>query len=204
MKFFKWKIFIATSAVCLLSILFGVSVWDKLPESVAIHFDINGNPDGFASKAFAVFGLPIMTVVLQLICCIINDVNAKKHGERVKFERVTKWIIPVMTVVLQVVTIGYALGWKLDIRRIVVFIVGTIFIVIGNYLPKFDYIKNHDVSTDKARKINRFIGYESVIMGVIMMASLFFPPTASVVGLILLIPYAVIATVYGVVVGKSK
>lgn len=204
MKFFKWKIFISTSAVCLLSILFGVFVWDKLPESVAIHFDINGNPDGFASKAFAVFGLPIMTVVLQLICCIINDVNAKKHGERVKFERVTKWIIPVMTVVLQAVTIGYALGWKLDIRRIVVFIVGTIFIVIGNYLPKFDYIKNHDVSTDKARKINRFIGYESVIMGVIMMASLFFPPTVSVVCLILLIPYAVIATVYGVVVGRSK
>jgi len=33
-----------------------------------------------------------------------------------------------------------------------------VLLVIRNYLPKFDYIKNYDVEVEKARKINRFIG----------------------------------------------
>ena len=40
MKFFKWKIFIITSIVCLLPILLGISLWSKLPDTMAIHFDI--------------------------------------------------------------------------------------------------------------------------------------------------------------------
>ncbi len=203
MKFFKWKIFALTSGVCLLPIIFGLTVWNKLPDIIAIHFDINNNPDGFASKSFVVFILPILLVLLQAICCFVNDINAKKHGNRVKFEQVSKWIIPIMTNLLQLATLIYALGNKLDIRRIALFIVGTILIVIGNYLPKLDYIKNYDIDTQKARKINRFIGYETVIMGIILLISMFFSPVISVCALLMLIPYAIIATVYGIYIGRK-
>lgn len=204
MKFIKWKTLIITSLVCLTPILLGVALWDKLPDTMAIHFDINNNPDNFASKGFVVFGIPVLMVLLQMFCCFINDINAYKHGDRKKFEMVTKWIIPVMTVVLQVVTLGYGLGWNLDIRRIVAFIVGIIFLVIGNYLPKFDYIKNYDVDKEKARIINRFIGYMTVIMGLLFLISIFLPPIASMICLILLIPYAVISVIYGIKVGRDK
>lgn len=203
MKFFKWRTFIVTSVVCLLPILLGLSLWEKLPDVMAIHFNIYGEPDNFASKGFVVFGLPLLMVLLQAFCCFVNDINSCKHGERKKFEAVTKWIIPCMTVVLQVITLGYGLGWDLDIRKAVSLIVGVIFVVIGNYLPKFDRVKNYDIDTDKTRKINRFIGYESVIMGILFFISIFLPPVASVVCLLLLIPYAVIAVVYGITKGRK-
>lgn len=203
MKIFKWKVFIITSIVCLLPILLGISLWDKLPGTMAIHFNAYGEADGFATKEFVVFGLPVMMVFLQAISCFINDINAHKHGERKKFETVTKWIIPCLTVVLQIITLGYGLGWNIDIRRAVAFIVGVILIVTGNYLPKFDYVKNADVDTEKARKINRFIGYETVIMGLLFMVSVFTPPIGTVVCLFLLIPYAVIGIVYGIVKGRK-
>ena len=63
MKFFKWKIFALTSGVCLLPILLGVALWSKLPDSIAIHFDMNNNPDNFASKGFVVFMLPLLMVM---------------------------------------------------------------------------------------------------------------------------------------------
>lgn len=204
MKFMKWKILIITSLVCLLPIFLGIALWSKLPDEIAIHFNIYGQPDNYVSKSFAVFGLPVLMVLLQSVCCFANDINAKKHGERTKFERATKWIIPILTVVLQIVTLAYAIGMSMDIRRIACFIVGVLFLVVGNYLPKFDYVKHYDVSTEKARKINRFIGYETVIMGVLMLASIFFPPVASIVCLCLLIPYVVIGVVYGIVVGRGK
>lgn len=203
MKFFKWRIFIVTGVVCLLPILLGILLWENLPDMIAIHFNIYGEPDNFASKGFVVFGLPLLMVLLQAFCCFVNDLNSHKHGERKKFEAVTKWIIPIMTVVLQVITLGYGLGWNLDIRKAVSLIVGVIFVVTGNYLPKFDRVKNYDVDTDKARKINRFIGYESVVMGILFFISIFLPPIASVVCLVLLIPYAIIAVIYGIIEGKK-
>lgn len=199
MKIFKWKAFIITSIVCLLPILLGISLWTKLPDTMAIHFNIYGAPDNFASRGFVVFGLPMLMAVLQAVCCFINDINSYKHGDRKKLATVTKWIIPVLTVVLQIITLGYGLGWNLDIRKIVSFIVGVILLVIGNYLPKFDYIKNYDVNAEKARKINRFIGYETVVMGLIFFMSIFLPPISSIICLLLLIPYAIIGVVYGII-----
>ena len=203
MKFFKWKTFTITSVVCLLPILLGISLWSKLPDAMAIHFNIYGTPDHFASKEFVVFGLPALMVVLQAFCCFINDINAYKHGNRKKFVTVTKWIIPCLTIVLQIITLGYGLGWALDIRKSVSLIVGVIFLVIGNYLPKFDYIKNYDVNTEKARKINRFVGYETVVIGLLFFVSIFLPPISSVICLLLLIPYAMIGIVYGIITGRK-
>ncbi len=203
MKFIKWKNLIITNIVCLSAILPGVVLWEKLPEQMAIHFDLNNNPDGFASKGFVVFGMPLLMVLLQTICCIINDTKAKKHGDRVKLERVVKWIIPIMTIILQAITLGYGLGFEADIRRIVALIVGVVFIVTGNYLPKLDYIKNYDIDTEKARKINRFIGFESVIMGLLFIVSIFLPTVFTIVCLFLMIPYAVIGILYGIITARK-
>lgn len=198
MKFMKWKILIITCLVCLLPILLGIVLWNSLPDTMAIHFDIYNRPDNFASKGFVVFGLPALMAVLQIICCTINDANAYRFGELKKFATATKWIIPVMSIVLQMLTLGYGLGWDIDIRRFAMIIVGGIFLVVGNYLPKFDYIKNYDLDTEKARKINRFIGIETVIMGLLAIVSIFLPPAFSVAWLLLFIPYVIISVIYGI------
>lgn len=203
MKFFKWRVFIITSIVCLLPMLLGVSLWNKLPDIMAIHFDFYGVADNFAPKGFVVFGLPVLMVALQAICCFINDINAYKYGDRKKFETVTKWIIPCLTVVLQIITLGYGLGWNIDIRKAVAFIVGVLFLVIGNYLPKFDEIKHYNINTEKARKINRFVGYETVVMGLLFIVSIFLPPVCTAICLFLLIPYAIISAIYGIIIGRK-
>ena len=204
MKFMKWKIFFITAFFCLLPILLGLALWDRLPESIPIHFDIAGNPDNYAAKGVVVFLIPVLMVLAQFVCCFINDINAKAHGERKKFSLVTKWILPIMSIVLQTITFGYALGWNIDIRRVVAFLVGGIFIVMGNYLPKFDYIKNYDVEAEKAKKINRFIGYMSFVMGLLFIISIFLPPVFTLCCIILLIPYAIIGLIYGIKEGRKK
>ena len=204
MKIIKWKTLIITGIVCLLPIFLGLFLWDKLPETMAIHFDINNNPDNFAPKGFVVFGMPALMLLLQAICCAINDVNAYKYGDRVKFEMATKWIIPVMSIVLQGVTLGYGIGMNIDIRKVAAILVGIIFLVIGNYMPKFDRVKNYNLDVEKAKKINRFIGYGSVVMGVIFIVSAFLPPISTIVSLFLLIPYAIICVIYGVREGRKR
>lgn len=204
MKFIKWRSLFITCIICLLPILLGIALWNELPDTMAIHFNLYNEADNFATKTFSVFGLPILMSILQMISCFINDINAYKHGKRKKFERVIKWIVPFLSVVLQIITLGYALGWNIDIRKSVALIIGVMFLILGNYLPKLDYINNYNVDTEKARKINRFIGYETVIMGALVLITIFLPPVATGIWIVLLIPYAVVSVIYGIKKGRSN
>lgn len=203
MKFIKWKILAITSFVCLLPMLFGLSLWNVLPDTMAIHFDFYGNPDNFASKACVVFGLPVMMFFIQILCCIVFDRQSLRFGENKKPVLVMKWLIPVMTVVLHIVTLGYGLGWSIDIRKVVAFLVGGMYIVIGNYLPKFNYVKHYKLETQKARKINRFAGVMLVVLGVLFVVSIFLPPIATVICLVLMILCTISGVIYGIKVAKN-
>ena len=204
MKMIKWKILLITVIVCILPVLLGLILWDKLPDTMPIHFNIYNEADNFSSKGFAVFILPLIMVVVQFFSCFIYDINAYNNGERIKFERVVKWIIPVMTIILQTIIIGYSLGYNIDIRRVVALLVGVMFIVLGNYFPKLDYVKNYDVDTSLARKINRFIGIMTVVLGFIFLISAFLPPVSTIISLFLLIPYGIITFVYSIVLIKRN
>ena len=151
MKKIKFKILFITSLVCLLPMLLGVALWDKLPDSIATHFDINFNPDAYSSKSFFVFGLPVMMAVLQIVCCIINDLKVSKQSD-IKVQYVFKWIIPLMCVVLYVSTIGYSMGYIVDMRIAILVIVGILFVAAGGCITKLDYVKNYNVDTQKAKK----------------------------------------------------
>ncbi len=202
MKRIQWKILIQTSLVCLLPILLGVALWEKLPDMVAIHFDMNNNPNNYASKGFAVFGLPLLMMAFQVFGCIVMD--WKDQGTPEKYLRITKWFIPVLTAVLYVATLGFSLGWKMDIRLVAGVLVGTLLVVSGSILPKFEQVRHGTVAPHKARKINRFIGFETVVMGLLFYLSLLFPPTATVVCVFLLIPYTIISVIYGIYVARKK
>ena len=204
MKFIKWKTLILTTVICLLPILLGLAMWNILPDRIAIHFNINNEPDNFASKEFAVFGLPILMAFLQIFCTITNDYTSRKHNVNKKIEKLTTWIIPAMSVVLQTITLGYSVGWEIDIRKIVILIIAVIFLLTGAFLPKSDYVKNRKINSEKARKINKFMGFETVIMGILALITLFLPPVFTIIWLFLFIPYTILGILYQIKVSKEK
>lgn len=196
MKNIKWKTLITTSAVCLIPILLGIALWDALPDKIAIHFNFKGEPDNYASKAFAVFGIPLLMVLFQVICCVASDVGAKKQSDNNKFELITKWIIPCITVALYVITLGFSLGWNIDMRKAVGLICGIILIVVGNYMPKFDRVKNMRLDKEKAKKVNRFTGYLTVIMGILSVITMFLPAISLIIWLFMWIPFTLVTVIY--------
>ena len=59
------KVLIITSLVILLPIVAGVILWNQLPEQIPSHWNMNGEVDGWSSKPFAVFGMPLMMLAFQ-------------------------------------------------------------------------------------------------------------------------------------------
>ena len=198
MKAIKWKQIVITSIICLCPIVFGLLLWDKLPESMAIHFNINYKPDSFASKAFVVFLIPLFMALLQTFCCIVNDIAVKNYGNNTKIELVSKWILPVVSVVLMITTLTFNMGYNIDIHMVVSLLIGCIFVATGLTLPNANYVKisRKEIEPEKAKKINRFFGIESIIMGLLFIISAFLPEKVSIFCLILLIPYSIIGIIY--------
>ena len=52
------KLLLLTSLVILLPILVGLLLWNRLPEEVPFHWDVNGQVDNWAGKGVAVFAMP--------------------------------------------------------------------------------------------------------------------------------------------------
>ena len=84
-------------------------------------------------------------------------------------------------------------------------------VISRRHLAGKDFTTNHEariksVNVDKvkAKKINRFIGIEAMVMGILFIISLFFPAFVTMACIILLIPYGLVSIIYGIVIEKKK
>ena len=130
------KTLIITSIMALLPCVAGVYLWDKLPEQMPMHFDINGNADGYASKAFAVFGFPVIMVAIQWLTAFLSDFDPKMKSNNKKTTAMVLWIIPALSILLHAIIYAYSLGKDFNVTTPIILFFGLFFVVTGNYLPK--------------------------------------------------------------------
>ena len=130
------KTLIITSILTLLPILAGLYLWDTLPEQVPSHWDVNGEIDGWSSKPFFVFGLPGIMLAFQWLCVLGTAADPKKANHSGKVLHLVLWIIPVLSIVLSAMTYMITLGHSVRVEMIMPLIIGLIFTIIGNYMPK--------------------------------------------------------------------
>lgn len=180
MKKNNLKILIITLIICLLPMLLGIVVYSDLPERMAIHFNINSVPDNYVAKNFVLFGLPLIMAFFQCLCLSITNVCNRSNEKLPKVIKVFYWFIPILTIVLYLLTISFSLGMKIYIGKTVCFVLGILFVIIGNYMPKvnFDSGKNlfHPKINDEKifRKVVRFMGYSFIGIGIILLILVFF------------------------------
>ena len=131
------KTLIVTTIITLLPMLAGVILWSKLPEQFPIHFNAAGEVDGWSSKAFGVFGLPLILVAFQWLCGLGSlKMDPKAENLEGKVFGLVLWIIPVMSVVLNALVYCTALGMDMNVQIILPLLVGLMLAIIGNWLPK--------------------------------------------------------------------
>lgn len=127
---------ILTTLVCLLPMLIGAAVYKKLPETMATHWGVDGTPNGYASRAFAVFGLPGILAGLNLLLHFGLGTDPKRQNMNNVLRGISLWTPAVISLLAGGLTLAWGLGFEPRIERIAPIFVGLLFIVIGNYLPK--------------------------------------------------------------------
>ncbi len=126
---------IITTFVCLLPVILSAFLYDRLPSQIPIHFNFAGQADNYASKAFGAFILPLLLALVNfLLQFVLNNDPKRDQGQPLR--DMSKWILPLLSLLLTPITLFKALGYDIRIEKVVPVFVALLFLVIGNYLPK--------------------------------------------------------------------
>lgn len=192
------KSFILKLLLCFVPFIISAVYYNKLPEQVAIHFDNAGTPDNYASKFLAAFGIPALMIVIYLYSWFRNETDPKKNSSET-LRSLFGWFIPILTNLVHIFTISYAMGMAMNLSFYSSLILGLLFIIIGNYLPKCrqNYTLGiklpwtlHD--TDNWNKTHTLAGWLWIAGGFIFIANSFIAVpwlSISVIALLIAIPF---------------
>lgn len=122
--------------LCLLPIIAGIIIYPKLPEMVPTHWNFKGEIDDYSSRFTAVFLLPGIFFIVNLLTPLLLKIDPKNANMNSALQGVFIWMIPVMSVVCCFFTYAGALGYDLPIELVVPMLCGLLFVIVGNYLPK--------------------------------------------------------------------
>jgi uncharacterized membrane protein len=123
----------------LATVAFSVSVYSRLPERMVIHWSVSGQPDGFGSRVFGVFLLPVVMLALWGLLLVLPKLDPRSANIEKFRDTYDVFVIAVIAVmcVLQVGIVGSALGWPIQVARLAPISIGVLFVVLGNLLPRF-------------------------------------------------------------------
>jgi uncharacterized membrane protein len=166
------------------SVAFSVAVYAKLPDQVATHFGPTGEPDGFSSRSFAAFGLPLLSFFLFSLLSALPKIMPR----RANYERFSDTYWTIIAVIMafmsmtHVVILGISLGWPIDVATFMLLGVGALFVIMGNLMPRVKSNWMLGIRTPWTlesetvwRETHRVGGRTMVVAGIVTMAAAFLP-----------------------------
>ena len=127
-----------TTIVVLLMIvvatLAGLLLWNRLPEQMASHWNINDQVDGYMSKFWGVFMVPLITLGMFVLFLVIPSIDPLKANIAQFREAFNLFIVLMVAFMLYIygLTLAWSLGYT-DFRMSSTMLpaIGLLFIFIG-------------------------------------------------------------------------
>ena len=202
----KWKM-LATSIVILLPILVGLILWNDLPREMATHWGFSGAVNGWGSRSFTVFAMPLFLLAVHWIGLTVTALDPKNKHQTRKAMGLVFWICPFISLFMSAMIYANAFGMDFGRDAIFAVVLGLMFVVIGNLLPKCK--QNHTIgikikwTLENERNWNathRFGGKVWVIGGLIIALCGFLPGAiVHYVAFLAIIVLAIIPVIYSYV-----
>ncbi len=124
--------------LCLVPILIGFLLWNHLDEQIPVHFNMNGEVDGYASKSFAILFIPLFCLACNAFCLWATLSSPKRGSIGSKMMNLLFWLIPAIELVVMALLYLAALTEPIPftVSLWIGTLLGVLFMVLGNRMPK--------------------------------------------------------------------
>lgn len=172
--------------------------YDSLPESMVVHFGTDESPDRWMSRPFGAFLLPILILAIPFLLSLSIRME-RNENKRVRAEASIGSVMAIVSFVLisvHVNLLAYNLGYKIGVASFATVIVGIMFVLLGNLLPKLPGTKQWPKLTDDAqRKASRLQGRFMVGMGFVFILMALLPGKFLLPGFFLALAVFILVTI---------
>ncbi len=169
-------------------LVFVAASWSHLPARMAVHWNAQLQVDGWGSRLVGAALLPALALGFRLLLPLLRRIDPRReHYER--FDP-TFWIVVnllvLMLAAIDVAIVGFNLGWPVDMQRVLLSILGLLFVALGNYMPR---VRSNwwlgirtpwTMSSERVwRETHRLGGRTFVLGGLVTIAAAFLPKAAA-------------------------
>ncbi len=190
-----------------------VYFYPQLPERVPSHWNVRGQVDGYSSRIWGAFGIPLMNAGIYLMMLFLPLIDPRRDNY-VKFAgtyRLLRVVFVCFFTGLYVIIILAAMGYPISVDRLVPLGISLLFVFIGNYMGRIQH--NYFVgikvpwtlaSEEVWRKTHRLAGPLWVIAGLLGIVGAMIGGTAAMWFLFVpLLSATVIPVVYSFLIYKQ-
>ena len=182
---------ILSSVITLLPIFIGLLLWNQLPDSLNIHWGADGAPDSTAAKATAVFLPSVILLAVNWLCLFLSYLDKKSWNQNQKAMGVVFWIIPCLSFLCNAMILGSAMGFTWNVMRLLPLLLGAMFAIIGNLMPKVRQNSSLGIklywtlgNEENWNKTHRLAGKLWFVGGMLLIVSALLPTNALIVAMI--------------------
>ena len=181
---------LVSSLVVLLPIVYGLIMWDKLPDPMPSHWDINGKVDDYTSKQVGIITIPIFSLIGHWFCILITFMDPGNRKQNSKVLNMIYYLMPAISIVVSGVMYSSVLEIKLKLFHLL----GFVFVIIGNYMPKCRQNSTVGIrlvwtlgNEENWNVTHRFAGKLWVAGGLLIVSAMFLPESAGMIIMIVAI-----------------
>jgi uncharacterized membrane protein len=117
---------------------FAAAVYTRLPQRIPSHWNLQGEVDGWMDKPWGAFAQPLIATLMLGLLWLLPRIDPRRANVE-RFAEDRRLLINLMILffaVMQGTTFAHALGWPVEVDRVIVAAIGLLFVGLGNYLPR--------------------------------------------------------------------
>lgn len=169
------------------SLAIGFYVYPIFPGKIVSHWDIHGQPNGYMSKFWGIFLMPLISIVMYLLFLIIPKIDPKKEN----IEKFRKYfdifivLIFLFLFYLYILTLAWNLNFHFDLIPFLIPAFAVLFYYMGILISHAESNWSIGIRTpwtlsneDVWKKTHRLSGKLFRTSGIIALLGLFFPNQA--------------------------
>lgn len=162
--------------------------WPRLPERMPLHWNVAGEVDRWGAKAEGALLLPLIMLATWVMMRALPKVDPRRanYAKMAGTYDLVITIVLAATLVLHVTILAASMGYPVSVGTVVPLVVGVLFIVIGNVLPRarsnwwFGVRTPWTLSNDRVwERTHRVAGYAMFAAGVGIALVAFVPGEAA-------------------------
>ena len=181
----KWTPFLLIVAAVALSIFY----YPQLPERMATHWGASGEANGYSSRLWGAWMLPLLMALIWMILRAIPHIDPRRANYEKfagMYDALVILILAFMLLMHVVVLMG-ATGTQIRMERVLMPSVGVFIAIMGLLIPRVHpnwfvgirtpWTLTSDLSWERTHKVG---GPLFVMLGVVMIASSFLAPEVAI------------------------